>query len=301
MGELTRRELLVKGTGATAAAVAAAYALRGPASTLLPGTARAATTTAWNHDPGSSIGPYHWGDLDASFSVCGTGTNQSPVNIATAQVGVLHGPPLLLRYEASELAIENTGHVVEVVIPAGVNDVLQIGGDKYMLTQYHFHAPSEHIVNGVHADVEGHFVHTNAQGATAVVGVFYRIGHRPNALLEQILLNAPETSGATGPPMGEANPAELFSDLDGGCAKRGGHVHVDSFYAYGGSLTTPGCTENVRWSVLSDGGHVSQAAVSRFHEVISQFANYGGYPNNNRPVQPLNGRVVKLRGAHFES
>jgi Eukaryotic-type carbonic anhydrase len=103
-------------------------------------------------DPGSPIGPYHWGDLDASFSVCGTGTNQSPVNIETAQVGVLHGPPLLLRYEASELAIENTGHVVEVMIPAGVNDVLQIGGDKYMLTQYHFHAPSEHIVNGVHAD-----------------------------------------------------------------------------------------------------------------------------------------------------
>jgi carbonic anhydrase len=37
--------------------------------------------------------------------------------------------------------------------------------------------------------------------------------------------------------------------------------------------------------------------VTRFHEVISKFANYGGYPNNNRPVQPLNGRVVKLRRA----
>jgi hypothetical protein len=124
--------------------------------------------------------------------------------------------------------------------------------------------------------------------------VFYRIGHRPNALLEQILLNAPETSGAEGPPMGEANPAELFSDHDCARVKRG-HVHVDSFYAYDGSLTTPGCTENVRWSLLSDGGHVSQAAVTRFHEVISKFADYGGYPNNNRPVQPLNERVVKLR------
>jgi carbonic anhydrase len=72
-------------------------------------------------------------------------------------------------------------------------------------------------------------------------------------------------------------------------------VRVDSFYAYGGSLTTPGCTENVRWSVLADGGQVSRAAVSRFHSVISGFANYGGYPNNNRPVQPLNGRVVELR------
>jgi len=297
MGELNRRELLVKGTGVAAAGVAA-YALRGPASTLFPGTARAATT-AWNHDPGSPIGPYHWGDIDPSFSVCGTGTSQSPINIETARVRILHGPPLLLSYEESELAIENTGHVVEVMVPAGVNDMLQIGGDRYMLTQYHFHTPSEHTINGRPADVEAHFVHTNAMGATAVVGVLYRIGHRRNALLERILLNAPKTSGAEGPPMGQANPAELLSNLDGGRGKRGGRVQVDSFYAYDGSLTTPGCTENVRWSVLSEGGGVSRAAVARFHRVISQFANYGGYPNNNRPVQPLNGRVVhRRRGKH---
>ena len=220
--------------------------------------------------------------------------HQSPVNIETARAGVLHGPPLQLRYHASELAIENTGHVVEVPIPPGVDDVLQIGGDRYTLTQYHFHALSEHTINGAHADVEGHFVHTNAAGETAVVGVLYRIGPRPNHLLDTILLEAPEDSGEEGHPIGEANPAELFSDLAGASGKRG-RVRVDSFYAYAGSLTTPGCTENVRWSVLSGGGQVSQAAVERFHEVIGGFAGYGGYPNNNRPVQPLNGRVVQLR------
>ena len=75
-----------------------------------------------------------------------------------------------------------------------------------------------------------------------------------------------------------------------------GQVRVDSFYAYSGSLTTPGCTENVRWSVLSDGGHVSRAAVAHFHSVIAKFDDYGGYANNNRPVQPLNRRVIRLRG-----
>jgi carbonic anhydrase len=63
--------------------------------------------------------------------------------------------------------------VAEVPIPAGVEDVLQFGGDRYQLTQYHFHAPSEHTINARHADVEGHFVHKNANGDTAVVGVFY--------------------------------------------------------------------------------------------------------------------------------
>jgi carbonic anhydrase len=262
MSEITRRELLVKGTGAAAAA-AVAYALRGPASGLLPGTARAQTPPpgAWNHDPASPIGPPKWGNIDG-FSICGTGTHQSPVDIETAHVEVGHGPPLVLRYEGSELAIENTGHVVEVLIPAGAEDVLQIGGDRYQLTQYHFHALSEHTINGRHADVEGHFVHTNAKGDTAVVGVFYRLGPRPNPLLERILLNAPTTSGEEVQTGAEANPAELFSDLEGASVRRG-RVRVDSFYAYGGSLTTPGCTENVRWSVLADGGQVSRAAVSR--------------------------------------
>ena len=39
-------------------------------------------------------------------------------------------------------------------------------------------------------------------------------------------------------------------------------VQVDCFYAYGGSLATPGRIESVRWSVLSDGRHVSQMAVN---------------------------------------
>jgi carbonic anhydrase len=51
----------------------------------------------------------------------------------------------------------------------------------------------------------------------------------------------------------------------------------------------------VRWSVLADGGHVSKAAVARLHKVIARFPFFGGYPNNNRPVQPLNGRVIRLR------
>ena len=137
--------------------------------------------------------------------------------------------------------------------------------------------------------MEAHLVHTNAEGEAAV----FRIGPKPNRLLETILRNMPKTSGEEGESLGEANPADLFRDV--GCLRvKHGHVRVESFYAYAGSLTTPGCTENVRWSVLSDAGQVSRAAVERFHDVISRFENHGGYPDNNRPVQPLNGRVVKL-------
>jgi carbonic anhydrase len=70
---------------------------------------------------------------------------------------------------------------------------------------------------------------------------------------------------------------------------------VNSFEAYDGSLTAPGCPQDVRWSVLANGGNVSKAAVARLHQVIARFPFYDGYPNNNRPVHPLNGRVIRLR------
>jgi carbonic anhydrase len=283
MAQLTRREFLNL-TGVTAAVIGVS-SLPGSASTR-------AATVAWNHDPASPIGPNHWDDI--GFPTCGQGMRQSPVNIATDRVAAYRGAPLLLRYQSSELSIENTGHVVEVPIPAGVHDTLQVSGDRYELVQDHFHAPSEHAVDARLADVEAHFVHTNAQGATVVVGVFFRRGPESDALLDRILLSAPATAGE-GVHAGEASPAELFHHLRGVRARRTGRVQVNSFYAYDGSLTTPGCTEDVRWFLLADGGHVSEAAVTRFHRVIARFPDYDGYPNNNRPLQPLNGRVIRLR------
>jgi carbonic anhydrase len=247
----------------------------------------------WNHNPASPIGPLHWGTI--GYPICGTGTAQSPVNINTKAVTPLHGPPLVINYVRSDLGIENTGHVVEVPTPAGVTDTLRIGKDTYQLVQYHFHTPSEHRINGRRADVEGHFVHQNSQGDIVVVGIFFRRDAHPNPLLDKILLSAPVTAGDE-VTVGEANPAELFPGF-GREAER--ELAVESFYTYDGSLTTPGCTEGVRWFVLADGGGVSQAAVRRFHFVISRFPDYGGYPNNSRPVQPLNGRVIRFR--HCES
>jgi carbonic anhydrase len=220
--------------------------------------------------------------------------SQSPVDIRTDRLVKYPGGPLLLRYEKSEAAVVNTGHYVEVPIPPGGDDTLDIDGDLYQLKQYHFHARAEHAVNGHLANLEAHFVHKNANGATAVVGVFFNIGSDPNRLLDTILLSAPETAHEE-VIIGKASPADLFNNLSGVGTTPTGAIQVESFYSYGGSLTTPDCAEGLRWSVLIGTGQVSPTAVNRFHHLIARFPYYNGYPNNNRPLQPLNGRIISVR------
>ncbi|MGL5197991.1 MAG: carbonic anhydrase family protein, partial [Aeromonas veronii] len=56
------------------------------------------------------------------------------------------------------------------------------------------------------------------------------------------------------------------------------------YYRFSGSLTTPPCSEGVRWLVMKLPVEVSQAQIDAFKAVM--------HHPNNRPVQPLNGRVV---------
>jgi len=51
-----------------------------------------------------------------------------------------------------------------------------------------------------------------------------------------------------------------------------------------GSVTAPPCTEGVEWFVLKTPVEISAQQINAFAQL---------YPNDVRPVQPLNGRIVK--------
>jgi carbonic anhydrase len=56
------------------------------------------------------------------------------------------------------------------------------------------------------------------------------------------------------------------------------------YYTFAGSLTTPPCSEGVTWFVLKNPSTLSTAEIDRFAHL---------YPASERPLQPLNGRVVR--------
>jgi carbonic anhydrase len=250
-------------------------------------SATVASAQDWNHDPASPIGPTFWGSLTFPFATCGAGDpfvevgeKQTPVDIVTADTVTTTLPPLKFLYDATPFVVENTGHVVEV--PYEPSSDIRVGDDRYELLQFHFHAPSEHTVNGQFAAAELHLVHRNNLLDLAVVGVLVNVGSPVNAVIDEILLNASTESGEEVILPGSVNAKDVLPKSE-------------NYFTYSGSLTTPPCSEGVRWFVLKAPVFVSQEAIDHLHEVISEFANYGGFADNNRPVRPLNGRVILNR------
>jgi carbonic anhydrase len=213
-------------------------------------------------------GPSHWQSLESDYAVCGVGKVQSPIDIHTAEVKPASLSALSFDYRITPLRIIDNGHSVQVNVGPGSS--LTVGGKRYELVQFHFHKPSEEMINGRRFAMVAHLVHRDAAGHLAVVAILLRSG-TPNALIAKLWRNLPKRQGHEVVVKGIAiNPAQMLP------ASRG-------YYAFQGSLTTPPCAEGVRWFVLKTPVNISTGEVAAFGKL---------YPSNARPVQPLNGREI---------
>ncbi|WP_455289976.1 carbonic anhydrase [Cupriavidus necator] len=235
-------------------------------SMLLAPVLHAEGHPSWGYSgPG---GPSDWSGLDERFQSCGLGKSQSPIDIRTRHVRKIGLKPIVFGYTESPAILANNGHTVQVnpVMPghAEFDDI------SYRLLQFHFHTPSEERVDGKAYPLVAHFVHENAKGELAVVAVFFRTG-RPNVALKPIFDEFPLRRGELRQLPVLLNVAALLPA-------------DQSYYAYTGSLTTPPCTEGVKWHVLKTPVEISPEQLSAFRKL---------YKHNARRVQPLNGRVVQ--------
>lgn len=109
-------------------------------------------------------GPVLWHNLTPDNGLCGTGTNQSPINIDST-ITTVDGSSFNYPAEA-DFILENNGHTVDCK-PSEDEDATAfrstLGGAEYQLLGFHFHAPSEHRVNGLGYPLEVHFVHKHVR------------------------------------------------------------------------------------------------------------------------------------------
>jgi len=219
----------------------------------------------WSHHEGED-GPKNWKNLCDGFSDCG-GKAQSPINIVTKNSS--NGTELMapkFSYGKSKVDIINNSHTLQFNV-SGEN-MVNLNGKDYKLLQFHYHALSEHTIDGKYFPLEVHFVHQHSDTDFAVLGVMFKEGEE-NELFKKYLDKFPTTKGAY-------ESAETIDLL-------GLFPDDKSYYNYKGSLTTPPCSEVVNWFVLKTPVTASKEQIDQFSKLLN---------NNYRPIQALNDRTV---------
>ena len=231
-----------------------------------------AQTKHWGYeDHGDEVGPAKWGTLPGA-ELCGNGKQQAPINLAAGVSKPQDLPNLVFGYKPSKLSITNKGHTIQAAYDVG-STISRSGTATTTLAQFHFHAPSEHTLDGTSFPMEVHLVHVDAAGKpAAVVGVLIKSGAE-HAGLAAAFKTLPAKSGATSAPAGATIDARTLLPAE------------KTFFTYAGSLTTPPCTEGIAWYVLKTPIEMSPAQ-------IRAFTTQGHFGHTNRPVQNLGARVL---------
>lgn len=219
----------------------------------------------WSYS--GKTGPAHWAELDPAFSQCAQGQQQSPVNIGMVYTQALE--PLAFQYQASRIAVINNGHTIQHDYDPG--SFLAIGAASYQLLQLHFHTPSEESIGGQRAPMDIHLVHRNANNELAVLAVQIEQGGADNPVFREIWRTLPREENVI-----SIYTARQFNVADLLPAQR-------AYWTFMGSLTTPPCSEGVRWLVLKEPIKLSARQIAQFRK---------HFKANARPVQPLNQRAI---------
>ncbi len=211
-------------------------------------------------------GPEHWGMLSKEYTTCEKGNRQSPIDITMADHGD-HHQELVFHYQTSQLHETNNGHTIQVSHLSGCR--VDLNNRKYKLRQFHFHAPSEHHIEGKAFPMEMHLVHQDNDNHILVIAVMMETD-ATQPVLSKLWKWLPEQREKE-----VSIPLELsLTDV------LPTNTH---HYTYSGSLTTPPCTEGVQWIVLKEPMHVTKQDVDQFVHIIG---------HNARPIQPLRNRPI---------
>ncbi|CAG9315692.1 unnamed protein product [Blepharisma stoltei] len=141
---------------------------------------------------------------------------------------------------------------------------------------FHFHSPSEYTLNGKYFDLEMHIVmkNPNVQGSLYVLGIFFDVNGKTNNFISQVIESESNYT--------DVNLMDVFN----------GNSKIEKFYEFEGSLTTPPCTEGVKWFLWSEVQDLDESQRNFFHKFWAGNSSFAGNNGNNRNLQERNDRLV---------
>lgn len=199
--------------------------------------------------------PDDWGKITSEFKSCELGHHQSPIDLVSSEAEELP-EKIEFSYHDSRTRLIDNGHTIKAEFQE--ENFILIGVEKFYLDQLHFHAHSEHSIDGIFYPIEMHLVHKSNSGKLAVLAFFVDInGEEMNRF--GFFKNIKEGSVAE-------TTIKLSRLLD----------HAGAHFYYEGSLTTPPCTEGVHWVIFDKHIKLHRSQIEKFKAI---------YTRNFRPIK----------------
>ncbi len=203
--------------------------------------------------------------------------SQSPVNIITDSTVTDTHQSIILKFNTGISAIENLGHTIQLDFKAGSTTLAD--GRVYFSKQFHFHTPSEHLIDGMTYPMEMHIVNILKDSTDGnnpqylVIAFLFKMG-RENKFLKEFLNTIPAEEGKDSLSPGAVNFQDLFNEIP---------KNEKGYFSYKGSLTTPPYSETVDWLVKK---YILEASPEQIFKIEKMEGD------NARHVQAINTRKI---------
>jgi len=226
----------------------------------------------WSYE--GENGPRFWSKLNPAYTDC-EGHLQSPIDIEGGFPDNELKALKLTDLESVACGIENDGRTIRLNCLNGSTFTYE--KIKLRLRDIHFHCPSEHLIKGEDYDMEIHLEFSDDE-SKGIVAVFVKQGAK-NFFLAKLIDNLPRQPGEVIKEKVNFNLTDILP------------VDPD-YYLYPGSLSSPPCTPHITYFVYMTAVEVSYAQIEAIKSVMPT--------NNARPVQGLNGRLIREYYKRFE-